>query len=73
MMPGFFELIIIAATIALSVLPFFFITKKTGHHPLLSLLIVIPLINIAFIFFLAFSEWPIEHELNQVKMKHRAG
>jgi hypothetical protein len=44
--------------IALIVVPFWFIFKKTGYSPWLSLLMVVPLLNIVLLFFLAFSQWP---------------
>jgi len=44
--------------IALIVVPFWFIFKKTGYSPWLSLLMVVPLLNIVMLFFLAFSQWP---------------
>jgi hypothetical protein len=43
---------------ALVVLPFWFIFKKAGHSPWLSLLMLLPIVNIAMLYFLAFAEWP---------------
>lgn len=40
------------------VLPFWRICTKAGYPGLLSVLVVIPLVNIGFIYFLAFSRWP---------------
>jgi hypothetical protein len=44
--------------IAIAVVPFWRICKRVGHSPWLSLLIAVPLLNILFIYFLAFSQWP---------------
>ena len=44
--------------VGLIVAPFWFIFKKAGYSPWLSLLMAVPLINIAALFFLAFSRWP---------------
>lgn len=44
--------------VAIAVVPFWRICKRVGHSPWLSLLIAIPLLNIFFIYFLAFSQWP---------------
>ena len=44
--------------IGLIVVPFWFIFKKIGYSPWLSLLMAVPLVNIAMLFFLAFSQWP---------------
>ncbi|MCH8274926.1 MAG: hypothetical protein IH851_09055 [Armatimonadetes bacterium] len=38
--------------------PFWFIFSKAGFSKWLSLLIVVPMVNIVILFFLAFSTWP---------------
>jgi hypothetical protein len=38
--------------------PFWKIFKKAGFAPALSLLMILPLMNVVMLFFLAFSEWP---------------
>ena len=45
--------------------------EKTGNHGAISLLLLVPLVNIGVYFWLAFSEWPIESELNGLKAKGR--
>ena len=40
------------------VVPFWKICKKAGFPGALSLLVLIPLVNLAFFYFLAFSTWP---------------
>ena len=47
---------LIVAVIA--VVPFWRICKRVGLSPWLSLLTVVPLLNLFFIYYLAFSEWP---------------
>lgn len=47
---------LIVAVIA--VVPYWQICKKIGYSPWLSLLIVVPLANLIFIYYLAFSQWP---------------
>jgi hypothetical protein len=44
--------------VVIAVVPFWRICTRVGHPPWLSLLIVVPLVNIAFVYFLAFSQWP---------------
>lgn len=39
-------------------LPLWKIVRKTGHHPALSLLLWVPMLNIAVLWFLALSAWP---------------
>lgn len=43
----------------LAVIPFWRICTRVGFSPWLSLLIVVPLANIIFVYVLAFSEWPL--------------
>ncbi|PAU77051.1 hypothetical protein CK501_15130 [Halovibrio salipaludis] len=45
---------------ALLVIPFWKLTTRTGYPGPLALLILIPLVNLGFIYFLAFSEWPVD-------------
>lgn len=52
--------LMLLAFIALIVVPFWFIFKKTGYSPWFSLLMVVPLLNIVMLFFLAFSQWPTD-------------
>ena len=49
--------------VAIAVVPFWRICKRVGYSPWLSLLIAIPLLNIGFIYFLAFSQWPSQRGL----------
>ncbi|WP_372748643.1 hypothetical protein [Litorivivens sp.] len=48
----------ILLTLLLIVVPFWKICEKAGYSGWLSLLLLIPLVNIGFLFFLAFSDWP---------------
>jgi uncharacterized membrane protein YhaH (DUF805 family) len=42
----------------IAVVPFWRLCARIGYSPWLSLLILVPLVNIIFIYFLAFSDWP---------------
>jgi len=42
----------------IAIIPFWRICTRVGYSPWLSLLMAIPLVNIVFIYFLAFSNWP---------------
>ena len=44
--------------VALVVLPFWRICAKAGYSGWLSLLLLVPVVNVVFIYFLGFSEWP---------------
>ena len=52
---------LIAAAIA--VVPFWRICRRVGHSHWLSLLILVPLANLIFIYYLAFAEWPSEKKV----------
>ncbi|HTD11423.1 MAG TPA: hypothetical protein VK676_05075 [Steroidobacteraceae bacterium] len=43
---------------AIAIVPFWRICKRVGYSPWLSLLTAIPLVNLIFIYYLAFSTWP---------------
>lgn len=43
---------------AVIIVPFWFIFSKAGHPKWLSLLMVVPLVNVLLVYFLAFSRWP---------------
>lgn len=47
----------------LVVVPFWKICEKAGYSGWLSLLIMVPLVNIGFLFYLAFSDWPRDRNL----------
>lgn len=48
----------LVAGLLLTVLPFWHICKRTGLHPALSFLSIVPLANIIFRFYLAMAPWP---------------
>ena len=56
MFPGFWGFGWIAAIIA--IIPFWKICTRVGHSPWLSLLLIVPLANLIFVYWLAFSQWP---------------
>jgi len=41
------------------VIPFWKIFQKAGFNSLLSILMLIPFVNLIMIFYLAFTEWPV--------------
>jgi hypothetical protein len=42
----------------IAVVPFWRLCNRVGYSPWLSLLVLVPLINVIFIYYLAFSAWP---------------
>ncbi|MCZ6598825.1 MAG: hypothetical protein O7B99_14400 [Planctomycetota bacterium] len=61
---------------ALSVLLFTFafcrIYSKAGYHGAMGVLMLVPVVNVVMLFQLAFSRWPIERELKNLKKVQRA-
>jgi hypothetical protein len=60
---GMPELVLILTVIGIVgtvfvVVPYWFIFRKAGFHPALSLLMIIPFAGIIMRFFLAFADWP---------------
>jgi hypothetical protein len=51
--------IIIVVFLAIAIVPFWFILKKAGFSPWLSLIYIIPLGNLFLYYFLAFAEWNV--------------
>jgi hypothetical protein len=51
--------VVICGAIALVILPYWHIFRKAGFAPALSLLMLVPLVNIVMLFYLAFAEWPV--------------
>jgi hypothetical protein len=43
---------------ALLVIPFWRISERAGYPGLLGLLIVVPVLNVIFLYYLAFADWP---------------
>ena len=54
-----FILISAAVGIALAIIPYWFIFRKAGFSPWLSLLTAIPLVGIVVLYVVAFSEWRV--------------
>ena len=52
------QLLIIFIYVFIVVLPFWQIFKKAGFSPWLSLLMLVPLVNLFMLYFLAFAAWP---------------
>jgi hypothetical protein len=57
-----FVMIIMAVVI---ILPFWFIFSKAGYSRWLSLLMVVPVVNVVLLYFLAFSNWPSLRSANK--------
>jgi hypothetical protein len=61
---GIPELLIILIIAALFIIfPWWRIFKRSGNFPALSLLMLVPLVNLGLFLWFAFAEWPIEKQL----------
>lgn len=47
--------------------PLWKIVSKTGYPGIMSLLFFVPVLNLVMIFVLAFSKWPIEQRLEELR------
>jgi len=54
---------------ALMVVIWWKIFDKAGKSAPLSLLMLVPLVNFYMMFHIAFSEWPVRRELDELRMK----
>ncbi|MCB9136761.1 MAG: hypothetical protein H6642_00275 [Caldilineaceae bacterium] len=52
-------IIILIVIPLIAILPFWKIFAKAGYNGALSLLMIVPLVNLIMLFFLAFADWPI--------------
>jgi hypothetical protein len=52
------QLAVILVYVFLVILPFWHIYKKAGFSPWLSILMLVPLVNVVLLYFLAFARWP---------------
>lgn len=54
----FIIIILLILGIVAWVIPYWQIFKKAGFSPWLSLLMLVPLLNLALVYYLAFARWP---------------
>lgn len=52
---GFFMIVVYVAIV---VIPFFQLWKRTGHNGWISLLMLVPFVNLVMLYVLAFKRWP---------------
>jgi hypothetical protein len=57
-LPPFFALFALLGSI-LVLIPYWFIFKKAGFSPFLTLLMVVPLVNLFLLYYLAFAQWKV--------------
>lgn len=59
---GFPGLLLMFVMIALVIVPFWKLWQRTGHSGAISLLMVVPVLNVVMLYVLAFKKWPIEND-----------
>ena len=57
---GPFELLMVIGIVVIYYLPFWRIVSKMGYPGVLSLIVLVPCVNFILLYFLAFTEWPVE-------------
>lgn len=68
--PGVPEIYIVTFTVFIIVVPvlaMWMILAKAGYSPWLGLLMLFPVLGTILLLYLAFTEWPIRQELQQLK------
>lgn len=70
---GLFIALGLLALFALTVVIWWRIVSRTGHSGWLSLLMFVPLANLVLMLILAFGEWPIYRELEELRRRVPAG
>ncbi len=66
---GVIYAIIVIVALVLGIIINWRIASKAGYSGALSLLMLIPFVNIVIIFIFAFSKWPIEQQLEALRSK----
>jgi hypothetical protein len=64
-----FVFIFLAAIVAIGIIPYWKIYQRTGQSGAMSLLQLIPLVNIIMLYVLAFGAWPLEEELKRAQQR----
>ena len=60
-------------TMIFAIVVYWRIFSKTGNSGALSLLMFVPLVNLAMLLYLAFSQWPIEREVELLRSQQGFG
>ncbi len=60
-------LVIIGLILLFFIVPFWKIFGKAGFPRMLSLLMIVPLVNVVVVFYVAFARWPVRRELEAMK------
>jgi hypothetical protein len=60
-------IIIVLVLVLLKIICFWKIVSKAGYPGVLSLLTLLPLVNLIMFLVFAFAEWPVEKEVKQLK------
>ncbi len=53
-----FSIVFVILAIVFLLIPYWRIWGKAGFSPALSVLMIVPLVNIVMLYYLAFAEWP---------------
>jgi len=59
---GLSSLFMVVVYMAIVVVPFYQIWKRTGHNGWIALLMLVPLVNVIMLYVIAFKQWPIEQK-----------
>ena len=68
-----FAVIFGLAVFVFAIIIYWRIVSKAGYNGALSLLLLIPVVNLVMLCIFAFGEWPIQRELNQLRQQVAMG
>jgi hypothetical protein len=54
------SLLMVAVGTAVCLAPFWFILSRLGYPPYYCFLLLLPFLNIGFLYYVAFTDWPVE-------------
>jgi uncharacterized membrane protein YraQ (UPF0718 family) len=63
----------VLACLAVAVFVWYKIVGRTGYHPALAFLMIVPLANVVLLLVLAFSDWPIQREVEALRRQATGG
>ena len=58
------SLLVVVALAVVCIVPFWYIFGRMGYSRYTCLLLLLPFLNIGFLYYVALTDWPIERERN---------
>jgi hypothetical protein len=65
------QLVILLLSLVVVIVPFWRLIGRLGYSPFLSLLLLLPFVNLGLLYYIAFSDWPIQ--VDSPRLEDEAG